>query len=263
MTRTQGWHGWDEYAPFYDWENARTLGRRDVPFWTRIAKGAHGRVLELGCGTGRVSLPLVRAGVPLVGIDRSAAMLSRAAGRAARLRPRGQRRRRPRLGLVRGDIRSLPFHHASFGMVLAPYGILQSLLRDRDLAATLTAVSSVLRPGGVFGLELGPDVPQWKEYTGRVQMRGRAAGGALLTLVESVRQDRRRRLTTFDQEYRVRRGGHVTSHPFTITFRTLPVKGMIRRLVRAGFRVRAVLGDYRGRPWDDRADVWIILAEKV
>ena len=28
----EGWSGWDEYAPFYDWENARTIGRRDVAF---------------------------------------------------------------------------------------------------------------------------------------------------------------------------------------------------------------------------------------
>ena len=36
----------------------------------------------------------------------------------------------------------------------------------------------------------------------------------------------------------------------------------INRLNRAGFVVDRVLGDYRGRPWDDRADVWIILAKK-
>src|SRR5947209_15424352 len=79
MSAPEGWHGWDDYAPFYDWENARTLGRRDVAFWTRVARQARGRVLELGCGTGRVSLPLARAGVDLVGIDRSAAMLARIA----------------------------------------------------------------------------------------------------------------------------------------------------------------------------------------
>ena len=73
----EGWQGWDEYAPFYDWENAQTLGRRDVPFWRRVASAAGGPVLELGCGTGRVSLPLARAGVELVGIDRSAPMLAR------------------------------------------------------------------------------------------------------------------------------------------------------------------------------------------
>src|SRR5262245_35861790 len=74
MAPREGWQGWDDYAPFYDWENARTLGRRDVPFWRRLTMGARGRVLELGCGTGRVSRPLARAGVSLVGIDRSDAM---------------------------------------------------------------------------------------------------------------------------------------------------------------------------------------------
>ena len=77
----QGWEGWDDYAPFYDWENARTLGRRDVAFWQRAAKDAKGRVLELGCGTGRISLPLARAGIRVVGIDRSEPMLGRAAHR--------------------------------------------------------------------------------------------------------------------------------------------------------------------------------------
>src|SRR3979409_2363345 len=74
----QGWEGWDDYAPFYDWENAQTLGRRDVPFWRRVASEAGGRVLELGCGTGRVPIPRARAGIAIVGVDRSAAMLERA-----------------------------------------------------------------------------------------------------------------------------------------------------------------------------------------
>src|SRR5204862_7773600 len=80
----EGWQGWDEYAPFYDWENAQTLGRRDVPFWRRVASTARGPVLELGCGTGRVSLPLARAGVDLGGTDRSAPRLERAPRRTRR-----------------------------------------------------------------------------------------------------------------------------------------------------------------------------------
>jgi plasmid replication initiation protein len=38
---------------------------------------------------------------------------------------------------------------------------------------------------------------------------------------------------------------------------------MTRRLEGAGFEIEAVLGDYRGGPWDERADVWIILARKM
>ncbi|MBM3773338.1 MAG: class I SAM-dependent methyltransferase [Acidimicrobiia bacterium] len=263
MASNEGWHGWDEYAPFYDWENAQTLGRRDVVFWTRVARQARGRTLELGCGTGRVSLPLVRAGVRLVGIDRSEAMLTHALKRARRLDTSSRPPRTKRLHLARGDIRWLPFASASFNLVIAPYGILQSLLRDRDVRDTLASVARVLKPGGTFGLDLVPDVPQWKEYSNRIQMSGRGPRGTHVTLVESVRQDRRRRLTMFEQEYRVRRGHEVTRHPFSLTFRTIPMASMARRLERTGFAIRSVLGDYRGGPWDDRADVWIILAQKV
>ena len=254
----EGWEGWDQYAPFYDWENAQTLGRRDVPFWRRVASAAQGPVLELGCGTGRVSLPLARAGIELVGVDRSAPMLERARRRIGKSR---SRQLAHALRLIRGDIRQLPFADRSFSMVVAPYGILQSLIRPRDLTATLASVARVIAPGGTFGVDLVPDVPKWREYENRVQLRGRD-GDAQLTLVESVRQDPARRLTTFAQRYVERRGDRTREHLFDLTFRTLTVPQMTRQLERAGFAVDAVLGDYRGRPWDDRADVWIIMAKK-
>jgi ubiquinone/menaquinone biosynthesis C-methylase UbiE len=252
----QGWEGWDAYAPFYDWENAQTLGRRDIPFWRRLALKAKGRVLELGCGTGRVSLPLARAGVSLIGIDRSPSMLARAVRRAQSLHPRKT------LTFVRGDVRALPFTRRQFSAVLAPYGVLQSLLDDGDLTATLESVHHVLARDGTFAIDLVPDVPNWREYNNRVQLRGRQAGGGYLTLIETVRQDRKRRLTRFEQRYVERRGKHRIEHQFELAFRTLSVPQMVQRLERMGFRVEAVLGDYRGHPWDARADVWIILARR-
>jgi ubiquinone/menaquinone biosynthesis C-methylase UbiE len=251
---TEGWHGWDEYAPFYDWENARTVGRRDVAFWRRIATRVPGPVLELGAGTGRVMFPLARAGVRIVGIDRSAEMLGRARRRRQRTRA-GQR-----VQLVRGDIRTLPFPDRTFPLVIAPYGILQSLLRERDLADTLRAVARVLSRDGLFGLELVADLPTWKEYSRRVSLRGRRAGGSVVTLIESVRQDRRRKLTMFDQEFVERRGRDVRRRNFSLAFRTLTVHQMARRLENVGFAVEALLGDYQGGPWDPRAEAWIVLA---
>ena len=259
----EGWHGWDEYAPFYDWENAQTVQRRDIGFWTRVARqnlaevpGPNRRVLELGSGTGRVTFPLARAGVPMVGIDRSAEMLARAANRRRRAR------RWPPIHLVRGDIRHLPFPRHTFPLVIAPYGILQSMLRERDLAATLESVHGVLTRGGTFGLELVADLPSWKEYSKRVSLRGRRANGTSIALIESVRQDRSRRLTIFEQEFVERRGGEEQRRRFSLSFRTLTVPQMSRRLEKAGFAVTALLGDYRGGPWDPRAETWIILAER-
>jgi SAM-dependent methyltransferase len=266
----EGHEGWDDYAPFYDWENAQTLGRRDVPFWRNLALNAGGTVLELGCGTGRISLPLARAGVPLVGIDRSAAMLAFARQRMARDRLHRV------LRLAQADIRHLPFPPApakpksrlksrdGFAMVMAPYGILQSLLHERDLASTLSEIHRVLQPDGTFGLELVADLPSWDEYRKRVSLKGWRGrrGGTHITLVETVRQDRSRRRTIFDQEFTERRGRQARVHRFSLAFRTLSVPQMTRRLEHAGFEISALLGDYRGGRWDARADVWIILARK-
>ena len=162
-----GSRGWDEYAPFYDWENARTVARRDIGFWQRLAAAQRGPVLELGCGTGRIAVPLLKAGIPLVGIDRSAPMLARA---RQRLRRAGLA---DRALLVRGDIRSLPFRggRQRFKLVMAPYGMLQSLTREADLQATLESIARVLAPGGLLGIDLVPDLPRWAEYRRRVSLR--------------------------------------------------------------------------------------------
>lgn len=263
VSQMQGHEGWDDYAPFYDWENAQTLGKRDVPFWLELARQRtagrarrRGHVLELGCGTGRVTVPLARADVPVVGIDRSSEMLQIAHRRRRRFRKKRS------MQLIRGDIRYLPFPDGAFPLVMAPYGILQSLLDEKDLTATLRAVHRVLAPGGTFGLELVADLPAWREYDNRVTMRGRRPNGARITLTESVRQDRARKLTLFDQHYQERLGRKVTSKRFTLSFRTVTVPQMADRLKRAGFEITALLGDYQGAPWDMRAEAWIILAGK-
>ena len=255
---TEGWEGWDAYAPFYDWENAQTMGRRDVAFWRRLAQRVGGPVLELGCGTGRLLLPVARGGAEVIGIDRSEPMLARARRRVRRARLGS------RVHLVRGDIRHLPFPRPStFGLVMAPYGMLQSLLEDADLKATLTAVAAVLRPGALLGVDLVADLPSWKEYRREQRLSGwRPGRRSHVTLIESVRQDRERGLTIFEQEYVERRGRDKASRRFDLAFRTITVPQMARRIEKAGFRVTAVLGDYDGGPWDPRAEVWLILAER-
>jgi hypothetical protein len=141
--------------------------------------------------------------------------------------------------------------------------MLQSLTNDRDLSATLAEALRVLCKGGLLGIDLVPDLPAWDEYTDKVTFRGRNdRTGGHVTLLESVRQDRRRRLTLFDQEYVERRGSATRRHGFSLAFRTLPLPAMVARVEKAGFRATAVLGDYRGRAWDLRAESWIILAQK-
>jgi ubiquinone/menaquinone biosynthesis C-methylase UbiE len=267
-----GSSGWDHYARYYDWENARTMGTRDIAFWRRVVAESDGPVIELGCGTGRVLLKT--SGVVFdrrrqkrhprsIGIDLSVPMLDIARRRLKKLRPA------MRPVLIRGDIRALPMATASAALVIAPYGILQSLVRDDDLGRALAEAVRVLRPGGQLIADLVPDLPQWTPYRGQVRMRGKGQGRATITLVESVRQDRRRGLTIFDETFVERSVGRpngqksrATTRRFSLTFRTLPLRETRRRLVRAGFRIDAVYGGYRGQKWTPESETWLISARK-
>ena len=140
--------------------------------------------------------------------------------------------------------------------------MLQSLLSDADFDAVIGSAARVLARGGILGIDLVPDLSRWQEYKRHKSLEGPFGHGRHVTLVESVRQDRRRRLTFFDQEFIEREGKKRKVHQCSITFRTLTVPEGTRRLERVGFRVDAVLGDYQGDDWSPDADVWVIIAKR-
>ena len=117
----------------------------DVPLVLELAAENPGPILELGCGTGRLLLPLARAGCEVVGLDNSPEMLNRARGRLA---PESARAT-DKVALVLGDALSLPPQVTStrYGLVLIPYNTLLHFA-EREVATVLRQVARVLEPGG-------------------------------------------------------------------------------------------------------------------
>ncbi|MBI0584008.1 MAG: class I SAM-dependent methyltransferase [Methanomassiliicoccus sp.] len=95
-----------------------------------------GRVLELGCGGGKTAAGLVKVAGEVVGIDHSRKGLHACTRSASS----------PRLELVEGDVRCLPFSGRSFDHVVA-YHVLGHLLED-DRRRAIAEIDRVLRPGG-------------------------------------------------------------------------------------------------------------------
>ena len=116
----------------YDAQHDTIPGGDDVSFFRDLARRADGPVLELGCGTGRVAIPLAEAGLDVVGLDRSAAMLAVATERR-RVLPADVRRR---IRFVEGDMTD--FHlPRRFGLVFAAFRVFMVL---PDEAAQLSAL---------------------------------------------------------------------------------------------------------------------------
>jgi SAM-dependent methyltransferase len=137
---------------YYD--HAYQRHTRDLAFYVALARRARGPVLELGAGTGRVTLALLRAGVSVTAVDRSAPMQARARERVARL-PAAQQ---ARVRWATADLRRLRLRER-FALVLAPFNLLMHMHTRTDLEQALAAVRRHLAPRGRFAFDvLMPDL---------------------------------------------------------------------------------------------------------
>jgi SAM-dependent methyltransferase len=124
-------------------------GGDDVEFFRSVAAETGGPILELGCGTGRVSVPLASWGFDVVGLDRSPAMLARAEAKRAGLEPNA----RDRLRFVEGDMASSVVE-GGFGLVFAAGRVFMFLLTPDAQLAALRSIRGQLRPGGLVAIDL-------------------------------------------------------------------------------------------------------------
>lgn len=141
----------------------RDAARDDVDYYVDRATSIGGPVLELGCGTGRIYLELLAAGVDADGIDLSADSL-------AVLRHNAEKR-----GLEpsvwQADMTEFSTHR-EYALVTCPFNAIQELTSVEQQRALLESVSDVLAPGGAFVFDtFVPDFEYIAEMWGEWQQR--------------------------------------------------------------------------------------------
>ena len=132
---------YDAIARYYDLSHQGLV--EDVPFLLRLAAETGGPALELGCGSGRLLVPLARAGYEVTGVDNSPEMLAR-----AELRLAGEAEAaRARVQLVTADVRALVLPGAEpFALAFFGYNTFMHL-DESGAAAALRHVRPLLSPG--------------------------------------------------------------------------------------------------------------------
>jgi SAM-dependent methyltransferase len=113
----------------------------DLPLWLELAAAAPGApVLDAGCGTGRVALPLARAGNPVTAVDVDVALVGELARRAATLP----------VEIVCADACELELPSRGFALCVAALQTIQLFGGQRPRARFLAAARRHLRPGGIL-----------------------------------------------------------------------------------------------------------------
>jgi SAM-dependent methyltransferase len=143
--------GYDEYAfvaELYD-HVVPYRDRPDVAFFVEAARTAGSPVLEVGCGTGRVLIPIARAGMDIVGVDLSPHMLAICRKRLLEEPAAVQ----SRVQIVQADMRQFDLDRA-FTLAVIPFRAFQHLLTVDDQLACLRSVRRHLVEDGTFILDL-------------------------------------------------------------------------------------------------------------
>jgi len=115
----------------------------DVQFYLEEAQKAGSPILEIGCGTGRILLPIAQVGVSIVGLDRAPAMLALLRQKLSKLGPDLQNR----VELIEGDMRDFTVAQR-FPLVIIPYRAFLHLLTPKAQRQALTCIREHLTDDG-------------------------------------------------------------------------------------------------------------------
>jgi SAM-dependent methyltransferase len=236
-----------EYAHVADLYDSYVRTTFDLPFFLKETQAVSGEVLELMSGTGRLSLPLLEAGVRLTCVDGSPEMLQVLQRKLA----------------ARGL--SAPVHAADvctlelgqrFDLAFIPFHSLAELSDPADQQRALERIHAHLSPGGTFFCTLHNPRVRLRQVDGQLRLRAHVPllerpGTLALWAVENVSADGSRvEGMQFFEEYD-ERGVMRAKRMVTIRFAVITREAFEAMAGRAGFQVEALYGDYTHAPFQE------------
>jgi len=129
----------EEVARYYEYD-PRQPG--DIEFYRELIPSAQSTILELGCGTGRVLIPLASHCAHITGVDISEPMLA-----LCRRKLQASKIPRSRAKIKLGDITALVLEQ-KFDLIIAPFRVFQNLKRDEEVTGLFRTVKSHLSDAG-------------------------------------------------------------------------------------------------------------------
>lgn len=222
----------------------------------KLAQEAAGSVLELGCGTGRVTIPLAQAGIPITGLDVTPGMLARAQAKSPGLP----------ITWVEADVRSFRLDH-SFKLIFTRGAVFQHLLQRSDQEAFLTRVKEHLAPDGCLLLDIGfkpppamidvPEEQDWYRYEDQEGREWQVTGTDAYDHINQLWIQTSYRRLVGETE------GSKQPSPERLVLRYFMPQEIEAQLAYNGFTVLERFGDWNGNPLAASSFMQIYLCEWI
>jgi SAM-dependent methyltransferase len=245
-------------AALYDLEYADYT--EDIPFYVERAAAARGAVLELGCGTGRLTLPMARAGARVIGTDRAGAMIERLRRTLSAEPPEV----RDRVTLLQADyLAPLPLTEP-VGLVVWPFNALHHCPDVDAIHAVLTGVRRACAPGARLALDCYLPAPGLlgRDPEGRHEPRTfhHPETGELLQSWEQDQWDEARRIHHVTYIYQRPNG---QEHQVQLALHMYALPEIRRAVARAGWKLVYEAQDFRGVALTPAAMKWVGVARSA
>lgn len=249
-----------DYSADGAWPPSAVGVPRDLGFYTELAASGGGPVLELGGGTGRLTLPIARRGTAVTAVELDPGMLAQLRSKLA-LEDAAVR---ARVDLVEADAVTLDLGDRRFARVLMPFNFLMLLTERAAQQDALRAAAAHLAPDGLLALDV-MNPAAMTSTTGTslspsVQRRDPRSGNTYIkfTATSAVGADGCQHVHGRYDE--ILPDGHVASHPFAYSWRMVPLEDLTGMLAPLGMAPRAVFGDFEATPWARTSRRIVLLA---
>jgi SAM-dependent methyltransferase len=238
----------------------------DVEWYRRKAVDSGGPVLELGAGTGRITIPISEDGIRVSALDLDTGMLDRLRQKAAALPSEV----RDRISTHHGDMRSFMLDE-QYVLVIIPFrAFLHNVTRD-DQLATLRSAHAHLRTGGelalnVFHPSLEYMAANGGAYAGVWRWRAtcKLPGGGFVVHSDTSRYDtvKQRLESMIRTEEFGPDGALLGTNMMHLELAYLYSSDIASLLTDSGFELTRISGDFSGRPFERDGDELVVEARK-
>jgi SAM-dependent methyltransferase len=243
---------------------------RDASFWSELVRREYPkRVLEIGCGTGRLTIPLAREGArhgfTVTGLDAEPAMLAHACDHLRAEPEEVQRAVRFEHGDAR-DLVSAGAVRERFDVILMPFGVAHHFVTIEEQNAAWRTVRNRLTPSGLFVVDVtAPDLASLVEAQAGsprvLDLDVCSADGRHLRRSVARHYDAATQRLTMEFHYEVvEPDGSWYAYPSTFVMYVYHAQELMRLFQSAGFVVERLVGSYSGEPYGNDSHQLIALA---